>query len=102
MYVVTQTSSYILIRIRRFHCVYRCHKSRFLVDRVTLGYYVLNDSAKLAVTASLKPLGDTSIIKIAYSHFLVGQQQGDKLVDIISHKVSLWVNNKTLVFEEWR
>ena len=101
MDILAVGSTHILIRIGRIHSVQRCHQTGTLIDRIFLGNDIFNNGAQLVVTTSVQPLGDTSVIQITDSQTLVGQQHGHQFLYVLGHQVTLWIDNETLVLQEW-
>ena len=100
MYVFTQVSLHILIGEGRFHVIDSRHQTGALIHGIAIRDDILQDRTEFAITTGLQPLTDTSIIQITDSQFLVVEQQRNQFMDIVCHQVLIWIDNKTLIFQE--
>ena len=71
-----------------------------LVCRVSVYDDILDDSAEFCVTTRLKPVAYTPVIQISYCQFFVLNKQRNQFMDIICDKVTVWVYEEGLVFQE--
>ncbi len=89
----------ILIRIRRIHCIYRCHQTGCLIYRVTVADNIFKDYTELRVPASLKPLTQLAAIQIAAGYALVFCKHRDKFINLIGNKITFRVDNETAILK---
>ena len=100
--IITEVALHILIRIGRLHGINGCHQTGVLIHRIAVHHDILHDGAQLLVATRLQPGCDPTVIQITDGQFLILEKQGNQLMDIVSHQILVWVDDKALVLQEGR